>query len=266
MANKKISEITEQAEGADLENARYIAAIPTTGGGFETKYVQGLASAGGYIDSASVGSYQSGSGSGSYGEYTFPNYNHDTQVVFGSFSGGGKLEEVEVGDGSSGQTGNDGPREGSKGSNVRMGPDASDPTKGNGTVRVTDYYSGTGSATVHFMRFTRASAGTEANGGMGRAYAHMAPIMNYNTTAETVEATSFNMTGSAVRTGTGATMAGSANWSGTYTFTYDSSITNPIAFVSDASGGATYMVDDAAKTVTVYTDGWNTQGVSCLIL
>jgi hypothetical protein len=155
MANKKISEITVKASGGDLSGARYIAAVPD-GSGFVTKYVQGFGSgsAGGFIDRLTISSNDTGTGKGSYGTKTFPDYNHDTQILLVA----GTMQEIPItSDVNSG---------GSTGSAKYVHlPDSSDPTRGSGSVRVWDFMSGNATASVHVARFTKANLGGGGGGG-----------------------------------------------------------------------------------------------------
>ena len=246
MANKKISEITNKATGTDLPGARYIAAVPDGSGGFLTKYVQGFGagSAGGLIDVARFDT-------GYQGSHTFPNFDPDTQIVMIN-SDTMQNREFPVGTNSivfqvSGRT-------------VSLSLSTS------GVASGTDNASGNTDYSFSIARFTRASLG---GGGVGRAYGR---LVGNGTNNATLQAGAFNMTASHVFQ-TGGRFSAPRN---TYTFTFGSTITNPIPIAMPSSypitqvdnniyqGSTTISCTETACTVV--TTGGKGSGCSCLIL
>lgn len=117
--------------------------IQTNGGGGSG----GGAASGGLIDHVEVRSSCSGPGRNSYCQYTWPDWDADTQIVLCMGAAG---REVPISSNIHG-----GLSIGSQGK-VWMYPDASDPTKGNGIMQVQDDISGSGDVGAYFWRLYRA--------------------------------------------------------------------------------------------------------------
>jgi hypothetical protein len=242
MANKKISEITAQASGADLSEARYIAAVPD-GDGFVTKYVQGFGagSAGGFIDKLIIGTNNVVS--------TFPNFDTNTQVIFAqlfaSSSTGSVWQELTVGE-----------------ETLTMYQSKLSLTA-EGGVRAYDTASGNTTFVFHLFRFTRANLG--GGGGMGRAYGRLVNATGTYANDATMQEGAFNMTG------THTYQAGTRGSPGTntFTFTFGSTITNPIPIVTvyEHNGNATQnVVCSTTECVVTLGSSDRSSGCSCLIL
>ena len=108
----------------------------------------GSGSFGGLIDHLEVRSSCTGPGRNSYCQYTWPDWDADTQIILCMTQGG---REVPISPNIFGAL--------SIGGNlgkVWMYPDASDPTKGNGIMQVQDDISGSGDVGGYFWRLYRA--------------------------------------------------------------------------------------------------------------